>query len=652
VHSAEPATFYGRSELVSHIWERLSPQPGGDRTPPIILLFGPRGIGKTAVLDHLAYRCAGQAAQPFAPRLDLEDLGSRPAWHALAELAFELSETHWPQFGRLRFPRFTLGVMVAFGEISDDNPEEAERKALELLRRGRSQESDSQLVSDLVGHLPTLFGLPAVLELAPKLGHFLISRKSVVKRTFRIGLQFYREALTTSQNSVMTPLIRLSKMVQNRDSTKLERVLVQAFLADMRENYERGFRPRHCLVLLDNVHTPAGQQLINALSHGKLNQPGPDPLLVVATSRHLDLSIPDLNTQFDGTDLVTLWDSLPTDRESDRSSSPAAHPTSVITPVRLTPFSECDIARMDAERFGTDVPGFVFALTEGHPWAAIRVLDACARLMSSDATLSEAVLRGILDRVTGGNQLTLAQESAHYLLLDDVSTTADLHDLHGWMLSRDVVTAEHAFPATAGLQTKMSSRCWLESRNDPTKVPRVVLNPWLRRVLLHTSPAPDTIQRNARVLREHCQRSGLDPLETIYYDLVRGDAKPAVDYLNALFATVAAETWIAHFQSITDAPHIAPSDTDPFDAHADLVRGVQAEASRRALPDDDGHGERLITITGMVIAEWIRRDPLRDPRSKLNGAVALAYQDLGRRSPSGQLRFAAEANRYQHIRLG
>src|SRR5947209_418339 len=109
--------MFGRDEIVRLLWDECL-----DRRPewaalPIVAVLGPRGSGKTTLLDHLAEHARLQDAQPSVPVLDLETEIMTAGWHVPAWLAFQLTACSWPRFGRLRFPRFTLGRIVLRGGV-------------------------------------------------------------------------------------------------------------------------------------------------------------------------------------------------------------------------------------------------------------------------------------------------------------------------------------------------------------------------------------------------------------------------------------------------------------------------------------------------------------------------------------------------------
>jgi hypothetical protein len=118
---AEIGRLYGRTGAVELTKDFLG-RPWRDgttrsRQQPVLVFTGPRGSGKTALLDQLE-----EWLQPLAPyaRIDCEadDLSSSP--RILSALVFELNRTAG-RYGRLPFPRFITGQLVLNAELAADD---------------------------------------------------------------------------------------------------------------------------------------------------------------------------------------------------------------------------------------------------------------------------------------------------------------------------------------------------------------------------------------------------------------------------------------------------------------------------------------------------------------------------------------------------
>ncbi|MGW5052158.1 AAA family ATPase [Actinokineospora sp. NPDC004072] len=612
MESARSDPPQGRGTLVNHLWNDLLARKKTQVKPMITVLFGPRGMGKTTVLRELANKAGSQAAQPHS-HIDLNGHGDRPGWLALVDIAHELAEPWWPQFGRLRFPRLTLGTMVIGGHIPED-PAAAHAAILDLLRASRVP---GDAGAEVARRLPQLFALPAPLEVLPDVARWVLGLKPLVKRAYKRGMDFYGAALRTAPDSGLTALRRLARA----DGAEVDRVLAEAFLADLRAAYASGFRPRECLLLLDNAHAPTGRRLLTALADAA--KTGPAPLVVVATSGRLDLGLPGLPM----TDPLAFWAGLPPDRD------PLPHTGGSVQAVRLTPLTTDEVAALAEARFGRGGRGLgplVAEVTDGHPWTAHQVLDACEQLGERPG---EDELRGLLEVKVGGEPRRLGEGAARYLLLDDLPAAIDSTAVG---LARDLGTATAALPGAADLQLMLAPLCWV----TPLPCGRLVLPDWLRRIVAAVASdwGPTT-----RALRAHCARSPGRHIDVLHYEVADGHLDSALAYLNRRFDEVDAATWLADLAALTSAPSRPGSERGAWAEHVGMVQRLRNRPI--PLPPTDPHGERLLTITTLLVAGLLAADPLRDPTRALASVLAQGFHDLGRRSPAGQLRFAAEADR-------
>lgn len=328
--------LYGRDRINEVLWDDCLSRPRKARPDlPIVILVGPPGIGKTSILDHLAANCVRHAAQPFAPVVDLRRPDTpRRGWQIIGGLAYQLSAQNWAQFGRLAFPRTTLGRIVVQANVTLDGPETTQQAIEKLLMDATQLDGIAEDVAQLVGQIPRLLGLPDLTALG-RVGARVVRSRVITRLRFRVGMAFYGEVLRHRANNGFPALVELSRLGRetNKDSrATLDRVLCQAFLADLAENFTHGFRPRNCLILLDNIDTEVGQDVVAALIAAKSATAGQgDPLLVVATSRALD-PVTRISA-FGGiaAEHRSLWAEMPAD-----TAATSAGTDSWLYPVRLT----------------------------------------------------------------------------------------------------------------------------------------------------------------------------------------------------------------------------------------------------------------------------------------------------------------------------
>lgn len=652
--------LYDREEIVKMVWDEcLDRRHGTPRSLPVLALLGPRGSGKTAILNHLAARCEGRAAQPFVPVLDLERFGlERRGWQVITELAYELASTKWPQFGRMEFPRFTLGRMIVDRSITTDSPEEAQADIEELLRKASKREDKPKRVTGLIDLLPELLGLPPWHSLAEYLGASLLRRRPVAK-LFRTGLEFYSAALQKPHNNGFSALVQLGRLEQEytgNGQDTVTRVLCEALLADLTANYRHGFRPTNCLVLLDNVDTAIGHAFLTALVNAKTNRANEhDPLVAVVTSRRVDLPAPLLVAGGVSTDYLTLWAEMRTDAQmsfDDWADLHSARPKSWLYPVRLSDLSEESVQSVESDIFPDGAPrlaSFVHRLTSGHPWGVTKVLEACGQLGAQDHVLGEDELRSVLEVLCPGDSDPLGEFAAKVLLLDDLGRTPDAI---AWSAARDVVAAERSLPATAGLQAQVAARCWLVRQDGTVAKLPPALHYWIRRVLLHELARSRANEPSWSEVYEDLRHKYDDSADgnyigdRYYYDIALERFSDAVRYLNVRFDELDAEAWVVEFNQITSAPHEHISQRNALTEHGTIVKGLLAPGLPDDLPASDPHGERWMTMVNMTVARWVWSDPLRDPKLTMSPIIANGYRDLARRSPLNQLNLVAEADRY------
>ncbi|MCR6487198.1 ATP-binding protein [Amycolatopsis sp. OK19-0408] len=656
--AADDQPLYGRDALVRTIWETVLERPR-DNPPggwPIIALYGPRGSGKTAVVNHLVEKSIRQAAQPFA-RLDLARLDEQ-AWgsRVIGELAYELTNAKWAQFGRLKFPRFAVGRMIVEGDVATDSPEETQSAIEKLLKEARKLDQASTNVEALTGQLPQLLDLAGWLSLVGKVGAWAIRSRAIVRFLFQTALAFYGEALQRPPNAGFSALVELGRLGSRPDDEsrrRLDLVLCEAFLADLGASYEHGFRPRNCLVLLDNAHSPVGQRTLAAFAAAKANRaPAADPLVAVVTSRDVRDSAQVLVRPGRRPDVLSRWADLPADDAAARVVKRAPEHGSPVVALRLADLTLENVAAIENREFPDNVrplAPFVHSLTRGHPWGVHKVFQACAALDARKRGLREEDLRRVLDTQCHGDSVALGELAGDLLLLEDLPRTGQ--DILVWAAARDVVAAENTFPDSAGLQTDVGALCWLvRPAATPGRAgPYGVLHPWLRRILLRRLANRKTGMPWNDVYAKLAAHSGgaSTALDVHYCELATGVIAPAVTVLNQRFDVVAADRWIAEFDEITSAPSRWPVDGDVHEHYSRLVRGVGTEPPGGRLPTADPHGDRWTTIAGMTVARWIWADPLGDPAVAMSRRIAIGYQDLARRSPEGQPRLIVEAETYE-----
>jgi hypothetical protein len=650
--------LHGRDHIVDMVWNECLPRARRDRGDlPIVVLLGPRGSGKTSVLRQLAVNCRQQAAQPFVPVLDLERRGTdERCWWVVAELAYALSGARWPQFGRLRFPRFALGHMIVEGIIPTRDPQQTQNAIVALLARAHNLDQKAQNVdriTEFIGRLPQLLGYANWIGVLGDLASRVIRSRRMVRFLFRTGMEFYREALQRPPNSGWATLVELGRLGKEsgQDSRNtVDEVLCEAFLVDLAENYTHGFRPTNCLALLDNVHTEVGQAFLTALAAAKAHRAGEHPpLAVVATSRRIDAFTRLVATGVAHEDYASLWTHLPDDTNAGVESWRADSARSWVYPVRLSDLTADGVRSLENELYPDPVSPrglapFVWSVTRGHPWGAAKLLEALAESGARQRKLTSRELSAVLEARCPGDEPVLGELAADYLLMNDLHRTRKGHTM-AWAAARDVVSAETCLPDTAGLQAQVAPSCWLSRPDGTERDP--VLHPWVRRIMLRKLARSTMRTTSWGAVYRRLQSRSDGTLAGGYYALAAGNLAAAMANLNARFDELTDATeWIAEFNTITSAPHQATGEEAALGLHERLTEQLLATPPAEH-PERDPHDDRWLTIVDMALARWIWSDPLCDPTLEMNLIIANGFRDLARRSPRGQLRLILEAEFYE-----
>ncbi|PYC79465.1 hypothetical protein C7C46_13940 [Streptomyces tateyamensis] len=670
-------------DLVRDCWIRASVPDGRrpDRNLPVIVLLGRHGSGKTSVLRYLSHRAstAPQAGHDFAA-------GTLRPYEVAARLAFRLSLTA----KGLHFPRLIHGLVAVDPDLVLDvnSPDHArwqlEKRMREARRRSAGVLPDALaegvgLLNDL-GILPVPgAGLMAAL-LFKGLGPRLLNAVS------RSGLEWYGTGGSQAPLDALVALNERSRSEDQADVDQVDRLLCEAFLADLRAAYRRHGRDRNCLVLLDNIDHGGGTRFLSLLlevreSLTRREGAGCDPLLTVATASTAR-AVPG---PFDpGPAGLRIREAYQASYGDWRFGIPQyrADTSWWWYAVQLPDLTSGQVSRL-AEEIAPRLPEatpLVHRLTYGHPWSVLRMQQAAARMI--DRPDADVRLRGILDSGPLANgsadaapRATLRQEALRYLLqgmeaeqLAGLVTCAASRDMESAVNSP--LLADSSARLRGTLLEETAQRLWLVppltedagtrggrgSRYLPTTGrgahPQLVrdspvLQPWLWLLLLREladrpadGPYPDWHTAHQRLHSWHAAREG-HLLTAYYHRLALGRVEEVVRRLETSLHALPTEAWLYELYAITAAPMRQPVDLA-------VTASYRADLLARELAPEAFRDHRALAL--LVTSLWLAVDPrnrLPSSRPELNFTISASFQDLAWHTDANSAVLRSEAARYE-----
>ncbi|MCS7475468.1 hypothetical protein ACFFQW_15270 [Umezawaea endophytica] len=627
--------------------DRLVPRSAdGGRRLPVVAALGPRGSGKTALLNEIGKRCVNRV--PWA-LLDFEELGDARPSKILTELAFDLSR-EVTQFGRLAFPRLWLCALVLAGNVNTGNRPKALAELNEVMRADRPLELHREQVLDLARLAGETGGLPGW---APTATSTLLNGLNWVSR--RRMLRLIRRLSSDFDGDARDLLVDLNKKDRgsSADRAAVDATVFDAFLADLDQAFSgplrRMRRTANCVLLLDNAHTREGKSFLAGLLAARERFGGDDDHAVVITTSRT------WNAGWNGS-----WRRPGTDAVGDRETSPPRDPAEVEVDSRtrtdwgdwylvlLGRLAAADTEEVVTRRGAVMPKGFAHRLTHGRPGALHDLVDAVSQ---QDVPPTGNALRAVLslpgDEESGKSLAELAlgkvgRDLSDRQVRDLVTASAG----RGIEFIADPVVLRSDLPDGGGsLYTFLATNFLLTVEHDEDENPRSALDPWLRKLLLHVLAEradDDPLGWNAVNLRcrDHHEALG-NVAEARYHDLAVGDVGAVVTHLAAPFVDPAkvldqatALTWLRDLDLITSAPNRLARAVDPLGQVEDLVRDLPADSP-------------TLVLSRLVIALWLTSDPLGDPEGVLRGRVEHGYSHLAQQRGQGSILLYDRAERYR-----
>jgi hypothetical protein len=377
-------------------------------TPPIVILVGPGGYGKTELLENLANTYKGTSP---TVRLDFaRDPDATPAGVMLA-IGRPL-EDHVRGVGSVRLPLLMTGISAI--ALRGDGAGSLADQLAERLRAGRgvSGGAVTGLASNAARLLPSPEQQALVTEGGAAIG-WLVDRARArqlgrrldwyarsgnpdgVDRSDYGALLALRDRWQESLNAGDAELGRAARL-------HVWRVLCRALLADLRvfprAGWTHGARTTNCLLLLDNADAPVGREFLEMLAETRLRDAdGADPLVVVAAQGTRPALQPAVGQARDSSDEGLRY------QEWLSAATASKAPVSPWYPVRLAELSLGHVRELVSSHVLRKVENdakFSYAVTGGHPGAArelAKVLAAVRDPLPADFDPRALVSRAVED---------------------------------------------------------------------------------------------------------------------------------------------------------------------------------------------------------------------------------------------------------------
>ncbi|WP_242620894.1 hypothetical protein [Streptomyces sp. BK239] len=638
-----------------HHAERVE-HPSG---PPLLVLAGGRGAGKSAVLaeilDAYTERLRGGESRKRTPAalIDCEDEqfarppheespeSWSPVWQALLVLAEQLTEPV-KAAGQLTFPRLTAGlVAVRAGDWSGRGDSERIRRELTrilLLNERGSRFSMAgrwaarvavQVVSTASGQ--GAFVAAAIEATLEALSEGVTSRKEQKPATW------YRAYPNAGGNAKRGLLLLAGNFRAGGASREhAERRLVRALLADLAEAYSglgshlrRLGRP---LVLLDNARGGPGPGLLDAVLRDRAEGIA-DQVVWAATVR--------------GTGHPLLRDAVRRDlAEVARATgwTPGPSPSSRALLVPLPPLSPDDTLHMvgavcDDVVVPPRLPHAVHRLTGGNPLGIVLTATAARQHPDRAASLGRLLTARIKlteDRTDDGRPACteLLTRLVPADRLDELTVLAAAHDHDS-----AVALAAARLPDDFGSSGVRSLRARLAAEGLAGRPDHFVGDPFVRTLLLLRLHHRDADRAEWREVHETLIRhytpgpeGHADPSHARYrlhHELALGDTAGAVAHLRDTFPTLDTRAWLGTLAFLASAPCFPARDDDRRTAIA-LGRTDGAELA----PDGVDAGLHL-RVRRLLHAVWQVSDPLVPPEATVCDRLRFELLQLSDLRPAG-----------------
>ncbi|MEU9112924.1 hypothetical protein AB0D04_14330 [Streptomyces sp. NPDC048483] len=611
---------------------------------PVIVALGPRGSGKSTLLQRLGRQAANR---PHALYNFGSTSGPRRPHEVAGRLAYGLSQRirHQPA---LLFPRLTLGLFAVAPELSLDTTDR--RRARQQLRQ--ALRGPATQPSPAADHLTGVAEALKDLNLVAIPGISLLA--GLIRQPPRLPAAVTRHTefawYADRRRSALEALIDLNLDAKDEaQQAAVDRLLCQAFLADLRGEYARRERDRNCLVLLDNIDAEGGREFLDLLGHLRQESGASDPLLVVATAS----DAPEVRVR-------------PAQRAS-RADWVRHAPASPHAPrrswyhVRLRDLTAAETQKLGADLavFAPQAPLLIQSLTQGHQWSVRHLLDAAAGLPDHDGD-STARLRGmvtgpgepdrtVLDHLLAGLTdaekeplITAAAAREPETVVDAGLIDADAYDtlMGGFGIRLWLTDPAPQDAAARGGQVPDHP----DGRRPPPPASRPALHPWLRLLLLQElARRPGRWSQVHGDLKTWHRANARDErrIDELYHTLALGELDAVVAHLARRLAQLGdTDAWLYELYAITAAPLHRPVEPERSAA-------LRTDALAQELAPESFGAHRALTM--LVAALWLASDPrnrLPAARPELHSTIGSMFRELAMKATPARVDLRHEAEKY------
>lgn len=663
------ARLYGREPLLRQLMprmiglrydrrERLKREHRPDM--PALLLTGPHGIGKTAVLDDLEQTYSGRipVARHGFHRADAwartthGTTNTSPVVEMLAEAATSLAPGGLEYSRAVAFPRLLPGL-IAVSCWRQGKPEQKDLAVTRLNRvfaacepaRGKGP-FDYAVGQDLAGANTSDGAVVSAVDGLKVIARTLLDRYF---RTYVPGKEgdpvreWYRKRDGHAQDG-LDALVRLCPSF-HRDGEfrkSAERTLVAAFLADVAASLGRlaelNRTPRPML-LLDDVHADGGDHALDLLLGNRTPARGgsPDPLVVVATRLGGDATqhYPDATRRrLPDVAATSGW------RRRDDGS-----PSAGVLELPLPPLTVEDQLRMLETADGSlhpDLPSALHRLTAGNPSACRAFAEAVHHATTDDAEVRPEQLLAL----TGTDGRRVTQALLESLVPDQLVRRRLMRQCTAWdTRAADAVAGEQQVAAgplsASAVRAHLIAEGW-ELREGPPFVTDRLLRELLTQELREASVAElgvDWAGLHAEFCRHHEGRAEAGELQVLRHRLSSGEEDAVASRLAEHFADWDAARWLECLRQVASAPH---------PPRAQWQERRRAKARGEHDRELTGAGPVGLSVNRLLHGLWYLSETTVEPTEQMCTAVGEELGFLSLHHPTGRAVLGAAAREWPH----